>query len=762
MFYPKALCSFHQEIKIPEVYSWNSPCFSLPWWRVEEAKTALRDHFGFDRFRSPQDEVVASILAGRDTLVIMPTGGGKSLCYQLPALLLEGVTLVVSPLIALMKDQVDALQARGIAAGMINSAQDWSEQRSVLDAMRLGELKLVYVSPERFRADSFLRSLERTTIAMLAIDEAHCISQWGHDFRPDYLRLGSVLEAIGRPCCSAFTATATPGVRDDIRQQLGLRNPAVFVSGFARPNLSFRVCEVRRKIDKSLRLRKLIHEHKTGIVYCATRKSVQALSEELAADDVAHCTYHAGMSKQEREASQETFTRKEVPVAIATSAFGMGIDRSDIRFVCHYEMPGSVEAFYQEVGRAGRDGHPAVCELLFMYADKRVQDFFLEGANPDAQRIREVYGFIRSRCNKEHELFQPVDELADIMPGKTNPMAVHTAIGHLVRRGYIERLDLPGEQLRGTRLLQPQMAASQLVLPEDELREKKQRDEAKLRAMIQMAYARECRQSWVLRYFGETVEDDCGRCDICTRESRARSLRLDEFETLRKALSGIARMSLRRDRYDWEPRFGRGRIMQCLIGKNDERMRESGLDQLPTFGILRQEGGRFVGRLFDAMAEAGLIETVEGEYPLPRLTELGAQVMFNESEVAMEWPSEPEREMMVAEPTVAFNDQRSKKTEAATEANDPALYKELVALRDRMRKERGNVPAYTIFPNKVLVQLANLQPETPDQAIGIKGIGPAKAATILPAFLEVIASYNGPRREATEDEPVEEANEPRR
>ena len=693
----------------------------------------MRTYFGFDTFRTPQDEVVASILEGRDTLVIMPTGGGKSLCYQLPALLLDGVTLVVSPLIALMKDQVDALRAKGIAAGMVNSSQEWEEQRQVLEGMRNGELKLVYVSPERFRANAFMRSLAQTKIAMLAIDEAHCISQWGHDFRPDYMRLGEVLEAIGRPRCSAFTATATPDVREDIQRQLGLSEPALFVSGFSRPNLSFNITEIDRKIDKSLRLRKLIDQHGTGIVYCATRKSVQALSAELAGDGVPHCAYHAGMSKTERDASQEAFMRGQVPVAVATSAFGMGIDRADIRFVCHYEMPGSVEAFYQEAGRAGRDGKAAVCEMFFMYADKRVQDFFLEGANPGVLKIREVYDFIRSRCNDQHEMFLPADEITEALPGKNNPMAVYTAIGHLTRRGYLERFDVPGEQLRGTRLLQPALSARELELPEADLIEKKHRDEAKLKAVIQMAYAKECRQSWVLRYFGEAVERDCGRCDACTRESRARSLLPEEVESLRKALSGVARMSYRHDRYSWEPRYGRGRIMHCLLGKNDERARQAGLDELPTFGMLKDKGAKFVSRLFDAMDEAGLVETTDGEYPLLMLTELGAQVMFNETEVAMEWPEEGAGKR---------GSSKAKSAQVSEEVQHPELYRELVKLRDRIRRDRGNAPAYTIFPNKVLVQLANLQPVDAEQAMDIKGIGPAKAESILPAFLDVISRHN--------------------
>ncbi|MDP0495690.1 MAG: RecQ family ATP-dependent DNA helicase, partial [Verrucomicrobiota bacterium JB024] len=272
---------------------------------VREAREVLKEHFGFGDFRDPQQQVVASILARRDTLVIMPTGGGKSLCYQLPALMMDGVTLVISPLIALMKDQVDALQARGIPAAMVNSSQGWEEQKDVLERMRRGELKLVYVSPERFRAGSFVRALETAKIAMLAIDEAHCISQWGHDFRPDYMRLGQVLEQLGRPLCSAFTATATPDVREDIQRQLGLKDPAVFVSGFARDNLSFNVNILDRKIDKSVRLRKLIEQHGTGIIYCATRKSVEAVSAELKEDRIAHTAYHAGLSINERKAAQE-------------------------------------------------------------------------------------------------------------------------------------------------------------------------------------------------------------------------------------------------------------------------------------------------------------------------------------------------------------------------------------------------------------------------------------------------------------------------
>ncbi len=393
-----------------------------------------------------------------------------------------------------------------------------------------------------------------------------------------------------------------------------------------------------------------------------------------------------------------------------------------------------MEAFYQEAGRAGRDGQPAWCEMLFMYSDKRVQDFFVEGANPDVRKIREVYDFIRAHCNDQHEMFLPVDEITEGLDGRNNPMAVHTVLGHLVRRGYLERFDVPGEQLRGTRLLQPALTGRELELPEDDLMEKRRRDLDKLKAVVQMAYAKECRQAWILRYFGEPVSADCARCDTCTRESSARSLRPDEFVVVQKALSGVARMSDRLSRYEWQPRFGRTKIMQCLAGKNDERLSQAGLDTLPTYGILKEYGAKFIRDLFEAMEEAGLIEVDQGEYPLLALTAEGAQVMFGEAEVALEWPEEK---------TSASPRKRKTSSKTAADVEDHDLYRKLVTLRDQMRRARGNVPAYTIFPNTVLAQLADQKPATPEDAMEIKGIGPAKAKSVLPEFLALIAGGGG-------------------
>jgi ATP-dependent DNA helicase RecQ len=341
-------------------------------------QAVLERHFGFRKFLDGQEHVIRSVLAGDDILVVLPTGGGKSLCYQLPALLLDGITVVVSPLIALMKDQVDGLTARDIPATFINSSLNDSELDYRIMRMMRGEFRLVYIAPERFKSARFVSALSSLPIALFAIDEAHCISQWGHDFRPDYLRLKHALRAIGRPPVIALTATATPEVRADIITQLALvqsgrRPPNIFVTGFARHNLAVTVTRVQNNREKMERVLSAIRAGQNGIVYCATRKNVERRFRELRDLGIECVAYHGGMTDEQRTRAQTKFMSGTVPVAVATNAFGMGIDRSDLRFILHYDIPGSVEAYYQEAGRAGRDGEPAQCELLFNYAYIRTQ-----------------------------------------------------------------------------------------------------------------------------------------------------------------------------------------------------------------------------------------------------------------------------------------------------------------------------------------------------------------------------------------------------
>lgn len=450
---------------------------------------ALKEYFGFSSLREGQDRVVASIMEGRNVLVVMPTGGGKSLCYQLPALCRDGVCLVVSPLIALMKDQVDALAARGIPATMINSSLSFPEQRERLAGMKDGAFKLVYVAPERFGHEGFMRALAEVDVNMVAVDEAHCLSQWGHDFRPDYLKLGRAIEAMGRPQVAALTATATPRVREDILEHLRLDDPVTIVRGFARENLHFRITACDTHKDKYKRLYELVKRHKTGIIYCSTRKKVEQVYEALSELGLNVTAYHAGMTDEQREEAQNAFMNRHADIVIATNAFGMGIDRADVRFVAHFEVPGSVEAYYQEAGRAGRDGDEAYCELLFNHADLRTQEFFIEGVNPGVPLIVELYELLRKHCSAEtHDVAWSMEEMGERLKCR-NAMQVGAALSVLMRNGAISRHDVPGQRVKLTRVTDPAVSGLKIPLDEQALREKEVRDREKLKAVTEFAYS---------------------------------------------------------------------------------------------------------------------------------------------------------------------------------------------------------------------------------------------------------------------------------
>ena len=696
----------------------------------ELAKQTLRQAFGFEEFLDGQAGIVEQILASRDGLVVMPTGGGKSLCYQLPALCLEGVTVVVSPLIALMKDQVDGLAEKGLAATLINSTLSHSEQRDRIGRMLKGEYKLVYVAPERFRAEGFVSAMRGVKVGLLAIDEAHCLSQWGHDFRPDYLRLGEARKSLGDPQCVAFTATATPVVRDDIVRVLKLQDPFQIVTGFERANLSFNISPVETKAAKFRRTREILKEHRTGIIYCATRKRVEEVAETLHSWGVSCVGYHGGMTEEEREETQNHFIRREVDVAVATNAFGMGIDRPDVRFVIHFEVPGSVEAYYQEAGRAGRDGEAAYCDLLWNYADTRTQEFFLEGANPGYGTISQVYEHLCQEADAQGEIHGSIEEIAGAIEVK-NGMAVSSALSVLARAGHLERFDVPGQRRRGTRLKHRGASPGMLDIDREALEEKEERDRQKLKAMVALCYSAACRQQAILDYFGEDEPGECGSCDVCRSDygTDRREPTKSEGLLVRKALSGVARMS-RRTSKGWEGIFGRGRIVQMLTGSKSQEILRVRLHELSTYGILKDKGTAYLNELFHAMHSAGLVVTQTGEFPLVTLTKKGEAVMKGEGSYNLVWPEQ--------------RSARGKKVSAeAGEVQgglpplDASLYTRLKVLRNELSRQY-RLPPYGVFTNKTLESLARMRPTSIEAAMKIKGVGAVKAERFLKPFLELL------------------------
>jgi len=672
---------------------------------ISDALIALREHFGFPDFREGQSEVVAAILEGKDAVVVMPTGSGKSLCYQLPAMMLEGATIVVSPLIALMKDQVDALQARGLPATFINSSIDAKEQGHRINGLRRGDFKLVYVAPERFRSSRFLEALQSLHISLFAVDEAHCISTWGHDFRPDYLRLKQVIELLNagqaRLQTLALTATATPYVRADIIEQLGLVKPNTFVSGFDRPNLTIDVVHTEKEREKIARIKRLATMGAgggSGIIYASTRKAVEQVARSLSEQDLGVAAYHAGLSDGARVKAQDDFMSGRTQMIVATNAFGMGIDKPDIRFVAHYQMPGSIEAYYQEIGRAGRDGLPSSCVLLFNYADKNTHDFFIEGSYPSPELVKDVYAALVSTGLKRVEL--SAAEIAK-RAGAKNEMAIQSSLylleraGHIARTTYdqrspeeeppwetrtarstanastgsagvspalVTRDSTAGKPARRSRsiIMLDQTPVTNLRLNSSDVARRAALERRKLREMIEFCYTEYCYRAHILDYFGDPHHArNCGTCGNCSPNSPARTpltsdetlpdqatagrrrksavavpispraLTTDESLRVRKILACAARM---------KGRFGKTILANTLRGSAAKAVMQAHLNELSTYGILKEMRQEDLLVYIDALVAARCLRLSPGTYPIVSITELGERVMREQETVELALP----------------------------------------------------------------------------------------------------------------------------
>ena len=575
--------------------------------------------FGHAELRPGQAEVIADIFSGTPVIGVMPTGAGKSLCYQLPAVVLGdrgGVTLVVSPLIALMKDQVDALRGRGIPAIALTSQANAEEQREMLEGIRAGMYTLVYVAPERFRSPRFTDALRSVaaSVALVAIDEAHCISEWGHDFRPDYRRLGQVIRELKPPRIAAFTATATPEVREDIAVQLGITGASLHVRGFDRPNLYYSVVASGGTADKTQKLIDLVRTREGGValVYAATRKNAEAYSQALKKAGMRSRVYHAGLENGIREKAQDVFMANELDVIVATNAFGMGVDKSDIRLVVHADIPRSPEAYYQEAGRGGRDGKPTRCVLLFNHGDIRLQEFLIDASFPSPEVLRGLWKLLAQQPSLGklmHDDEELEAKLKPHLPGPPSTSTIGAAIRILERHGMLVRDD---ERIAAHR---PQPGVYP-VLEVESLQRRAEIERKKLRAMVDYAYNPRCRRQLILEYFGDedwaSRDRTCGACDNCDAVAHGRTTGMSEAE--QKAARGLLLLV-----GTLHGRFGRKKIAALANGTEEDAR----FADLPERGCIRGWSDKQVMDLLRALEGAGLVEASRGEYPTLATTKRG-------------------------------------------------------------------------------------------------------------------------------------------
>lgn len=596
----------------------------------------LSRYFGYSSFRNGQEALIDAQMTGRDVFGIMPTGGGKSLCYQIPALMMDGVTLVVSPLISLMKDQVMALKNSGISAAYINSSLTQEQIHLVYRNMIYGQYKIIYVAPERLLAEGFLKAIGSIKIAMLAVDEAHCISQWGQDFRPSYLRIAGFLRLLPyRPVVSAFTATATSAVREDVIRLLGLRDPYVVVTGFDRPNLRFEVIKPKNK-PKTLCSLLNTRKGKCGIVYCSTRKDVEKVCDLLQKNGYSATRYHAGLSDDERRNNQDDFVYDRRNIMVATNAFGMGINKSNVSFVIHYNMPQSLEAYYQEAGRAGRDGSPADCVLLYSAGDIQTAKFLIQ--NPS-----------------ENEM-----------------------------------------------------------MSDDERRYVQERDLKRLEKMITYCKTPDCLRGYILDYFGQMHPKNCENCSNCDSEIQKTDITIPA----QMILSCIQQIYRKLGYY-----IGTTLVVRTLHGSAEKRVMALNLNELPAYGLMSNTPRSDIRAMMEALESQGYLQ-MNSEHGSVYPTEKAREILFEQGSVHM-------RTSKTVEPV--------KKDTRALQPNSDLLMV-LKNLRLRLAKEE-KVPAYIIFSNATLEDMAAKAPQTMAAFLMVNGVGQYKAEQYGEAFLSEINRY---------------------
>lgn len=609
--------------------------------RYNTPEEVLKVLFGYDSFRIGQKQIIDSILSGRDTFAVMPTGAGKSVCYQIPAMLLPGITLVISPLISLMHDQVKALNEAGISAAFINSSLSENVFYETIRKAKLGLYKIIYVAPERLSTDGFLELARSVQISMVTVDEAHCISQWGQDFRPSYMKIVEFVRILEkRPILSAFTATATETVRQDIVCTLGLNNPYVLVTGFNRDNLFFQVDKPKSKnqyvIDYIL-----MHPDESGIVYCATRKNTDSLYELLKSRGVSVAKYHAGMGASERKKMQDDFVFDYTNIVVATNAFGMGIDKSNVRFVIHYNMPQSMENYYQEAGRAGRDGLDAKCILLFSPQDIIINRFLLE--------------------HKEMAELDSID------------------------REVI-----------------------------------KERDIKRLQVMERYCYTTDCLRNYILKYFGEYPEKPCKDCGNCLKEFET----LDMTEAAKKIINCV---------YEAKGRYGKGIIIDTVVGAKTARLEEIGAVDYKSYGVLAQTNKNLLKRLVEQLVIEGYL--VVGDYQLLKLGDITG-LKNPEIKVLVKISDEDK-----LSETVVKTKKKSKGMESLTSAGFK-LFDKLRELRLEIAREK-NMPPYIIFSDKTLIDMAVKVPRSKREMLNVSGVGENKFVKYGERFLVLIEKCIG-------------------